>query len=1032
MVTRAQDFQDGDAAAKIADLELTERFSSARLTRCLSLLQGPKAQRALIGVADRAAFLVAPKAEIPARPAPGIPEQRKIMGLAADYVTHALKELPHFYATRTVTHFESAAANAQAAANGQAAANAQGAAAGQGPAIAQGGAWDAKSGESAIHLEAADFGALHAVKLSRAVVRYRDGEEVVDASAVKVNKSGGAEQGLHSWGVFGPIVSLVLLDAAQNHLAWSHWEQGATGPVAVFRYSVPREKSHYQVQYCCVVSKYGFESKPFQQMTGYHGEIGIDPATGTIERLQLQADLESEDPMSHADLVVEYGTVELGGKPYICPVRSVSISVAPTLRRVQDIGGRVYPAMGPPQMLLNDVGFGQYHLFLGETRVLSADEERTARMAPDATLAATTEADAQPSEEILADAPAGSDAPSAGGASEVDAPEITATSAAPLPDTEGHAADEPSDQQQPGYTFHLNARLVDVSVVALDKKGHPISGLKHDDFEVYDNGVKQEVRSFNQADAEGDAAPAETSARATSAAETFSNRGDKASAAKAGAEGNTFVFVVDPANLVYNDLVDARRQMLDFLKKLEGKERVALYVMRYRGFQVLQEATTDHAQLAAVLTKWMPTAQDLLNARDEEDRNRQKFETVHSPEDLLSVNGSYTLDPESQQVALDPKLREMGSNPGPNALDVLVDVARHLSPIAGHKSLIWVTSDNALADWNRMSVSVEKHSKYIEPIALRTQEAMNNAHVSVYPLDASRLEANVITADTGRRNVELTPTFQMPAGVELEMEGTEMQAGRDANAFGQGRDLRPGRLTSQMQQDERPIEGVFREVAEATGGHAFRRSSNIEGELNGVVAESHATYLLGFSPAQPADGKYHVLTVKLVGHRDATVRYRTGFQYDKEPSTLKERFAQAVWQPTDAKEIAISAQPVTDAAGQALRVTVAGTDLDLSQQELAQNAAGSKRKIWSGKLDIFVVERDDSGRRAHVTGRTVGLHLKPVTYQHAISDGLTFDQRVQLGAKSAVASLRVVVVDVNSGRIGSVTVPSSALGLHTN
>jgi hypothetical protein len=351
----------------------------------------------------------------------------------------------------------------------------------------------------------------------------------------------------------------------------------------------------------------------------------------------------------------------------------------------------------------------------------------------------------------------------------------------------------------------------------------------------------------------------------------------------------------------------------------------------------------------------------------------------------------------------------------------------------GHKSVVWVTSDNALADWNRMSITVDKNSRSIEPVALRTQEAMNNAHASVYPLDASRLEGHGATAEIGNFNVELTPTFQMPGNMEQQMEGTEMRAGQDTNAFQKNRDWRPGRMTAQMQQDMRPIVGVFREVAEATGGKAFRRSSDIQNELNAVVAESQATYLLGFSPAEAADGRYHRLTVKLVGHRDATLRYRSGYQYDKEPTTLKERFAQAVWQPSDAKEIQITAQPVTDAAGQALRLTVAGTDLDLTQQNLARGGeAATKLELWSGKVDIFLVQRDDANRQAHVTGQTVGLHLKPATYQHAVSDGLTFDQRIALEPKMTVASLRVVVVDVNSGRIGSVTVPAAALGPHAN
>ena len=61
---------------------------------------------------------------------------------------------------------------------------------------------------------------------------------------------------------------------------------------------------------------------------------------------------------------------------------------------------------------------------------------------------------------------------------------------------------------------------MDVGVVAYDKKGHPIMDLKQGDFEVYDNGRKQEVRFFSQFGNEVPTAPsaAEPSDR------TFTNR----------------------------------------------------------------------------------------------------------------------------------------------------------------------------------------------------------------------------------------------------------------------------------------------------------------------------------------------------------------------------------------------------------------------------------------------------------------------------------------------------------------------------
>ena|ERR1035438_1021293 len=43
-----------------------------------------------------------------------------------------------------------------------------------------------------------------------------------------------------------------MLDAAQSTLIWSHGEQGAAGPEAVYRYAIPAEKSHYEVEYGCI------------------------------------------------------------------------------------------------------------------------------------------------------------------------------------------------------------------------------------------------------------------------------------------------------------------------------------------------------------------------------------------------------------------------------------------------------------------------------------------------------------------------------------------------------------------------------------------------------------------------------------------------------------------------------------------------------------------------------------------------------------------------------------------------------------
>jgi hypothetical protein len=344
----------------------------------------------------------------------------------------------------------------------------------------------------------------------------------------------------------------------------------------------------------------------------------------------------------------------------------------------------------------------------------------------------------------------------------------------------------------------------------------------------------------------------------------------------------------------------------------------------------------------------------------------------------------------------------MGSNPERDVLSILPGLARHMAAIPGHKNLVWVSSDNVLADWsNQVVARQDKGNKFIDPLALRAQEALNEAHASIYPLDASQLEAGGVAADLGTRNV-------LAVGY----------SDRDKSLISLGDAFpgtKPGRQTAQMQQDTHPIQGAFRDLADATGGRAFRRSGGIANELDSVVDDGRATWLLTFTPDQPADDKYHSIKVRLNGMRDVTLHYRTGYQYNKEPATLKDRFRQAIWQPADVSEIALTARPVSASNGATVQLNIAATDLDLAQQS----------DLWSDKLDIFLVERDDAGLHAQVTGQQLGLHLKAATYQRLMREGVPFE--VKVATKPDTGSVRIVAVDENSGRMGSVTIPAAML-----
>jgi hypothetical protein len=145
--------------------------------------------------------------------------------------------------------------------------------------------------------------------------------------------------------------------------------------------------------------------------------------------------------------------------------------------------------------------------------------------------------------------------------------------------------------------------------------------------------------------------------------------------------------------------------------------------------------------------------------------------------------------------------------------------------------------------------------------------------------------------------------------------------------------------------------------------------------------------------------------------RDVTLRYRTGYLYSKEPASLKERFAQVLWQPFDASDIAITARRGPATGGSAITLSIAAADIGLVQKD----------GRWTGKLDVFLVKRDDTGAGAMVKQQTLALNLSQPVYYQVMRDGIPFQQYVD--QKQSSESVRMIVVDENSGRIGSLTLP---------
>jgi hypothetical protein len=170
--------------------------------------------------------------------------------------------------------------------------------------------------------------ALHKVGTLNVTLLYVEGHESVEKGNEKEKKALGCGFSDAGVGVFGPVLATVMTDATNNAMDWSHWELGDPGFKAVFSYSVPQQSSHYP--FSTNLNGLGQTSMGSAILPNthvnpaYHGEISLNPLDGSILRITVVADLKPDDPVNAANLM-EYGSVEIDGEPYICPKKTVAL-----------------------------------------------------------------------------------------------------------------------------------------------------------------------------------------------------------------------------------------------------------------------------------------------------------------------------------------------------------------------------------------------------------------------------------------------------------------------------------------------------------------------------------------------------------------------------------------------------------------------------------------------------------------------------------------------------------------------------------
>ena len=417
-------------------------------------------------------------------------------------------------------------------------------------------------------------------------------------------------------------------------------------------------------------------------------------------------------------------------------------------------------------------------------------------------------------------------------------------------------AQSPSSAPQstgPSPALPASPPSVVLNVVVQDREGHPVRGLKTQNFRVTEGGVPQSIARVEEHSSQGSPPTAPSFPSLPPA--TFANYTPIA-------PGETLnILLIDALNTPLREEGFIRQQLLQYVRHANPNTHIAILGLANR-LIFLQGFTSDPSVLRDVVERKLisriPLSTDQPDAYQGHPPNLSNrsasvasLTTKGTPSNILIAANVRAF--EEQLAVLETDFRV------PYTLDAFNTLAHYLGAFPCRKNLIWFSGSfpfNILPD---ASLPHPFHIADVDEDELReTVALLSKAQVAVYPVDARGLIAQSATAAT-------------PAG--------------SANA---NHVHGPNSELSKGAQSQAAEHAMMDAIATSTGGRAFYNPVSLADAVNSVVAAGSNYYTLTYSPTNAADaGSYRPIQVDLTGV-DASQRlqlsYRRGDYSSDAPS----------------------------------------------------------------------------------------------------------------------------------------------------
>jgi VWFA-related protein len=542
----------------------------------------------------------------------------------------------------------------------------------------------------------------------------------------------------------------------------------------------------------------------------------------------------------------------------------------------------------------------------------------------------------------------------------------------------------PAQNQTPSY--RVTTRLVELTVVALDKNGNPVTDLQTEDFAAFDNG---KPRNLSLCRYEGAPGP-QAAKRPVLPQFVFSNR----FAPDAADNRNITALVLDSANTDPRDQMFVMAHTARLLRALAPQTRVAIYQLGNE-LRIIHDFTDDMAALRAHLEQLNTRVQtqhlsDVEQAALDAEAILDQIEARKTPYATAVFRAVQAAD--KTAIAGDVNSNTViQRNRVEETLALLEGLGRHLAAVPGRKSVVWISGGISLFS-QRTSTTPDDMpvnpmaGDNLENVIRKTSERLAQLGVVLYGVDAHGLTSSA----------ESLAQRQYPP--MLAGRYSEMERAAAANA------------------DSR---AAFSLITSITGGRFIFGTNDLSEGVNKVAGDLHGSYSIGFYAPEEPDGKWHTLKVD-VRRSDVRLLHKQGYLAD--PSPVKQQTwdaeaeRQALMSPFGSDAIRLTAR-CAPAAG-----TEPGTLLLTLQIEAEDLFWREESGRMAAGIDIYITENTADGQVRFQHSR-INARFLPPQMDAARAQGLPFRRQWKPGADTR--TIRVLVRDAATGRLGTIDIPMS-------